>query len=190
MCLPNADGTADLVACNLPAERAVACMRTLDTEAHAAKRGGDPRSIDQLRTDILLDRLEGDRATKGRRGVVDLHIDLTTLAGLDANPGEIPGFGPIVADVARRVADRQHNSEWRVTVTDPDSGTVVWNGITRRRPTVTQRRYLEARNRCCVFPGCRMPAMDSDIDHTRDFAKGGSHRRLPTWDRCAVIIIG
>ena len=52
MCLPNADGTAELVACNLPAERAVACMRTLDTEAHAAKRAGDPRTIDQLRTDI------------------------------------------------------------------------------------------------------------------------------------------
>ncbi len=105
--------------------------------------------------------------------MVDLHIDLTTLAGLDANPGEIPGFGPIIADVARQVAARQHDSEWRVTVTDPESGSVVWNGITRRRPTLTQRRYLEARNRTCVFPGCRMPAMGSDIDHTRDFAKGG-----------------
>jgi Domain of unknown function (DUF222) len=93
MCLPNADGTADLVACNLPVERAAACMRSLDTEAHEAKRSGDPRSIDQLRTDILLDRLDVDRSTTTRRGVVDLHIDLTTLAGLDANPAEIPGFG-------------------------------------------------------------------------------------------------
>ena len=173
MCLPNAEGTADLVACNLPAERAVACMRTLDAEAHVVKRAGDPRSIDQLRSDLLLDRLCGDRSTK-RRGVVDLHIDLTTLAGLDSNPGEIPGFGPIVADVARRVAAGQHHSEWRVTVTDPESGLVAWNGITRRRPNLTQRRYLEARNRRCVFPGCRMPAIDSDIDHTRDFAQGGS----------------
>jgi Domain of unknown function (DUF222)/HNH endonuclease len=174
MCLPNADGTADLVACNLPAEQAAACMRALNTAAHEAKRAGDPRSIDQLRTDILLDRLEVDRSTTGRRGVVDLDIDLTTLAGLDANPAEIPGFGPIVADVARKVAASQHHTEWRVTVTDPDCGTVVWNGVTRRRPTVTQRRYLEARHRCCVFPGCRMPAMNSDIDHTRDFAKGGA----------------
>jgi hypothetical protein len=174
ICLPNTDGTADLVACNLPAERASACMRSLNTEAYEAKRAGDPRSIDQLQTDILLDRLDVDRSTKGRRGVVDLHIDLTTLAGLDANPAEIPGFGPIVADVARRVADGQHNSEWRVTVTDPDNGNVVWNGTTRRRPTVTQRRYLEARYRSCVFPGCRMPALESDIDHTRDFAKGGA----------------
>jgi hypothetical protein len=174
MCLPNADGTADLVACNLPAARAAACMRALDTEAHEAKRAGDPRSIDQLRTDILLDRLDVDRSTRGRRGVVDIHIDLTTLAGLDANPAEVPGLGPIVADVARQVAASQHNSEWRVTVTDPANGTVAWNGITRRRPTVTQRRYLEARHRRCVFPGCRMPALESDIDHTRDFAKGGT----------------
>jgi hypothetical protein len=114
-----------------------------------------------------------DRSTTRRRGVVDLHIDLTTLAGLDANPAEIPGFGPIVADVARQVAARQHDSEWRVTVTDPDRGTVVWNGITRRRPTITQRRDLEARHRDCVFPGCRMPATDSDIDHTVDHANGG-----------------
>jgi Domain of unknown function (DUF222) len=175
ICLPNADGTADLVACNLPAERAAACMRTLNTEARAVKRAGDPRSIDQLRTDIFLDRLDAERSTTKRRGVVDLHIDLTTLAGLDSNPGEISdGFGPIIADVARQVAASEHDSEWRVTVTDPDSGTVVWNGITRRRPTVAQRRYLEARHRRCVFPGCRMPALESDIDHTRDFAKGGA----------------
>jgi hypothetical protein len=173
MCLPNADGTADLVACNLPAERAAACMRSLNTEAHEAKRAGDPRSIDQLRTDMLLDRLDAETSTTRRRGVIDLHIDLTTLAGLDANPGEIPGFGPILADVARKVAASQHDSEWRVTVTDSDNGTVVWNGTTRRRPTVAQRRYLEARHRCCVFPGCRMPAMNSDIDHTVDHAKGG-----------------
>ena len=122
--------------------------------------------------------------------MVDLHIDLTTLAGLDSNPGEIPGFGPIIADVARKVAAGQHDSEWRVTVTDPESGLVAWNGITRRRPNLTQRRYLEARNRRCVFPGCRMPAIDSDIDHTRDFATGRMLPTSPTSDRSAVTIIG
>ncbi len=50
---------------------------------------------------------------------------------------------------------------------------MVWNGTTRRRPTATERRYILARQPVCVFPGCRMPARDSDLDHTVDYAKGG-----------------
>jgi hypothetical protein len=60
-----------------------------------------------------------------------------------------------------------------VSVTDPESGQVVWNGTTRRRPSSTERRYVLARRPVCVFPGCRIPARDSDLDHTEDFAKGG-----------------
>ncbi len=59
------------------------------------------------------------------------------------------------------------------SVTDPETGEVVWNGTTRRRPTATERRYIQARQPVCVFPGCRMPARDSDLDHTSDYAKGG-----------------
>ena len=70
-----------------------------------------------------------------------------------------------------RIANER--GQWRFTVTDPDSGQVVWNGTTRRRPTATERRYIQARQPVCVFPGCRMPARDSDLDHTHDYAKGG-----------------
>ena len=32
---------------------------------------------------------------------MDLQLQLTTLIGLNDNPGLIPGWGPILADIAR-----------------------------------------------------------------------------------------
>jgi hypothetical protein len=46
-------------------------------------------------------------------------------------------------------------------------------GTTRRRPTAGQRRWIEARDRTCVFPGCRAPARNCDIDHRIAYAEGG-----------------
>ena len=188
MCLPNAEGTADLVACNLPAERAVACMRTLDAEAHAAKRAGDPRSIDQLRSDLLLDRLCGDRSTK-RRGVVDLHIDLTTLAGLDSNPGEIPGFGPIVADVARRVAAGQHDRSGGSPSPTRRAGWLPGTGSPAADPTspnaAISRHATDAV--CSPGAGCRRSTPTSTTPGTSPRA---ARPTSPTWGRFAVITIG
>ncbi len=71
------------------------------------------------------------------------------------------------------MAEEQLSAEWRFTVTDPASGQPILNGITRRRPTVAQRRHVEARHRTCIFPGCRMPAVDSDLDHRIPHDEGG-----------------
>jgi HNH endonuclease len=172
------DGTAELVASCLPADKAVAAMRYVNRLAHQLKREGDPRSIDQLRVDITLDLMTGNRpSVEGNRqcnaGVVEITVDLATLVGLSDTPGELNGYGPVVADVARQITNRQPNSQWRVTITHPDSGDVLWNGVTKRRPNNTLRRQIEARSPTCVFPGCRMPAADCDLDHTIDHAHGG-----------------
>jgi hypothetical protein len=133
--------------------------------------------MDQLRADILLDLLEGTQTEgSGRRGVVDIHVDLQTLAGLAETPGELAGFGPVIADIARQVTERQQGSEWRWTVTDPVTGQPIDQGITRRRPTAGQRRQIQTRNPTCVFPGCRMPATACDLDHRIPWAEGGPTR--------------
>jgi hypothetical protein len=168
----NPDGTANLIAYSLPAERANAAFHRLDYLAEAAKGPDDPRSIDQLRADVLLDLIDQGTGSS-RRGVVDLRVDLATLTGLAEDPGELDGYGPVIADVARQVAATQVGSQWRVAVTDPDRGAVLWNGTTKRRPSAAQRRYVEARSPSCVFPGCRMPATRSDIDHRVDHSQGG-----------------
>jgi hypothetical protein len=79
----------------------------------------------------------------------------------------------VISDIARQIVDRQADGEWRVTVTDPDTGAVLADGTTTRRPTAAQRRYLEARQTTCSNPRCRMPAHRSDIDHNHRRARGG-----------------
>lgn len=170
----NPDGTGNLFACDLPADRLTAIQRRLHDVAMSLRTKHESRTMDQLRTDIFLDLLDGvPHAQRQRRGVVDIHVDLTTLAGLTNAPGELNGFGPVVADVARRIVAESGDSDWRWTVVDQRRG-VVANGTTRRRPTTTQRRRIEARFRTCVFPGCRMPATRSDLDHTIPHAEGGA----------------
>ncbi|WP_281896881.1 DUF222 domain-containing protein, partial [Phytohabitans aurantiacus] len=53
------EGTAFLGGTNLPTERAAAASARIDAIARAARRGGDERTLDQLRADTFLDLLEG-----------------------------------------------------------------------------------------------------------------------------------
>jgi len=164
------DGTAHLFGLDLPPEQVAAITRRIDRLARAVGCGGDPRTIDQRRADVYLDILSG-RERDGAGGTVELRVDLETLAGLAESPGDLDGYGPVVADIARRVAAAGTRAEWRVTVTDPDTGATLHAGTTRRRPTASQRRRVQARDRTCIFPGCRMPAVQCDLDHRIPWAQ-------------------
>ena len=97
--------------------------------------------------------------------------DALAVALIADASGELAGYGPVIADVARQVALDQAQAPWRYTV--KHLGQVVATGTTRRRPTAVQRRHIAAHNPTCVFPGCRMPAVDCDLDHREDWARGG-----------------
>jgi hypothetical protein len=169
----NPDGTADLMGMQLPPQRVGAIAKYLNKIARSLKTAGDPRRMDQLRADVFLDLLEGRHLGESAgKAMVDIVVDLETLIGLSDTPAEIPGMGPVIADIARQVVAEQHNAEWRYTVTD-QTGQTVHTGTTRKRPTVAQRRHVEARNPTCVFPGCRMPSRNCDIDHTVAVIDGG-----------------
>ncbi|MDN5931126.1 MAG: HNH endonuclease [Pseudonocardia sp.] len=43
-----------------------------------------------------------------------------------------------------------------------------------RFPRAALRRHVEARDRACVFMGCRAPAGSTDQDHTVDVERGGA----------------
>ena len=168
-------GTGSIHATSLPADRLAAGMKRLNRLARKAKTRKDPRTMDQVRTDVFLDLLCGtlQDAQPGTGALVDIRVDLATLAGLSEAPGEIPGWGPVIADVARRIVAEQHDAEWRVVLTDPGSGEVVHDTTTRRRPTAAQQRHVQARHPTCTFPGCRMPAVGCDIDHLRPYSEHG-----------------
>lgn len=175
---PMVEGTANLSGHNLPPDRVTAITRRINKMARSLRGGEETRTMDQLRADIYLDLLQGTCGTTAgvgseARGVVHLTVDLDTLAGLNDHSGELNGFAPVISDITRRVAADQHDAQWQYTVTDTRTGE-IHTGTTRRRPTRSQRRRIEARDRTCVFPGCRMPAIDSDIDHKKTWQEGGA----------------
>lgn len=171
---PTIDGTADIHAYGAPIDRAAAIGRKINGLARNLRTADEGRTMDQLRMDVFLDLLEGGYSGSARpaRGTVDLHVDLETLAGLSEAPGELAGYGPVIADVARQVAKTQSDSEWLTTFTD-QHGNIVHTGTTRRRPTTGQKRQIHAQYPTCVFLGCRMPAAQCDIDHITPWSHGG-----------------
>jgi hypothetical protein len=115
----------------------------------------------------------GGRAQQRRRrrqarrcGEATVRIDYTTLLGLNDQPGELVGYGPITAQTARRIAK---DASLRRIVTDPLTGEAMDLGRTRYRPSAELREWIEERDRTCTFPGCGRPAVRCDLDHRRDW---------------------
>jgi hypothetical protein len=169
------EGTANLLGLDLAPDRVAAVSRRINLIARTLRTSGEARTMDQLRADVFLDLLQGKHHHRRETasGVVDLHVDLDTLTGLAESPGDLDGYGPVIADIAHQVATQQRDAEWRYVVTHPESGMPIHVGTTQRRPTTSMRRLIEARYRTCVFPGCRMPARACDLDHRIPWSHGG-----------------
>jgi len=93
------------------------------------------------------------------RGVIELHIDAGTLAELD--PAEHPTWAALITDLQTQLTTRR-----------PDAREATPG--TERFPDAALARLIEMRDRECVFIGCGMPALRSDIDHTRAVLDGGA----------------
>ncbi len=165
------DGTANLSGFDLAPHRVASVTRRINQIARTLRGGGETRTMDQLRADVYLDLLDGTPHKTRSSGAVHLTVDLDTLVGLTDHPGDLNGFGPVIADIARNVADRQPDTQWRYTITDTPTDEPLHTGTIRRRPTASQRRTVEAQNHTCVFPGCRTPATDCDLDHRTTWAE-------------------
>lgn len=170
---PTVDGTADLLGLHLQPDRAAAAADRINKMAQNLKTADEPRTIDQIRADVYLDILQGVEGDGvGRRGVVNIVTDLETLARLADHPGDLAGYGPVIADIARQVAESGHN-QFQYSVVDSASGDLVHSGVTRRRPTAETARFVKNRQSTCVFKGCRMPSEACDLDHRKLHAEGG-----------------
>lgn len=172
---PTLAGTANIMLTDIAPDKAAMAFDRINTLAKSLHISGEPRTMDQLRADIALDLLSGSPTHQNAKGgTVNIHVDLETLARLTDDPGELAGFGPVVADIARQVAEDHQNAEWRFRVTDPATGQPIHMGATRqRRHTADQRRRVELRDLVCATPGCRMPAVECDIDHIKPWAETG-----------------
>lgn len=174
---PDGMGTAEAY---LPADGMASLRAALDAAASAirSEHPGDGRTTDQLRVDALVQmaqdslrtgRLGGNESGQrlatahGRRPLIQVTVPFSSLLGLDDQPAELTGYGPIPASVARRIAA---NGTWRRLLTDPASGALLDCGRTRYQPPPDLIDHVITRDRRCRFPGCGQPAYRCQIDHT------------------------
>ena len=157
---------------------------------------GDDRSADQRRADALI-QLALDRLTptststtasttastggvpcgplptgQGLRPGVQVTVALSTLLGLDEQPGELAGYGPVTADTARRLA-ADPTGTWRRLLTDPH-GHLLDYGRRTYRPPRNLANHVITRDGTCRFPGCRRPARICELDHQKPWNNGGT----------------
>ena len=174
---------------------AAARLRPGTFEERQAKAGaatGDPRSRDQLRSDLMTDLLLtgepacGDgaphTAAQGIRAEVAIVIPALTLLGEGTKPATLLGRGPIDLDTALRLASQA--PELIRLLTDPVTGVLVTADT--HRLSASLRRYLEQRDKHCRFPVCNRDARYADIDHTIPWEHGG--RSVP--ENLAVLCRG
>jgi hypothetical protein len=185
-CYPESDGMATVIAI-LPAEDAQSVMKSI--EAFIVKRNSDDSeesnktsdwsllSADMKRADALtsiaaqaLASLADDVRPHRRPFTVSVAVDLPTLLGLAENPGQLAGYGPIPASVARRLAA---DATWQRFISDPTTGNLLDFGRETYLPPQELVDFLLARDRVCRFPGCRRTGQSLDIDHAKSWETGG-----------------
>jgi len=184
-CRPEADAMGSLWAL-LPAAGTALVNTVLDAAADAMKTGHphDGRTHAQRRADALVAMAElawqtghlggarcGPRLARRQRRRVEIGVlvPYPTLLGLTDQPGELAGFGPIPASVARRIAA---GGVWRRILTDPTNGRVLDYGKTRYRPPRDLAEHIIARDRTCRGVACNRRAETCDIDHTINYPDG------------------
>ncbi len=196
---PEPDGMATIIAL-LPAADAQIVMLAINalarTEAQSDEIGIDAKRADAL-TQIAVRALEsvGEISAHRRPVTVNLTIDLPTLLDLAQSPGELSGYGPIPASIARALAA---DGNWRRLITEPITGHLLEYGRETYQPPQALVDFLLARDRTCRFPGCRQPAQRGDIDHAIAWDDGGQtdavnlgllcrrHHRLKTHDGWSI----
>jgi len=171
---PMVDGTANLQGLDLAPDRVAGVARRINGIAKSLRGGSEKRTMDQIRADVFLDLIEGQHRDANDASVVHINVDLDTIAGLTEHASEVAGYGPVISDIARQVADVHQGGEWRWSLNGTQDNEYICGGTARRRPDAPQRRDIQSRDRNRVFPGCRMPAVDCDIDHTTPWAAGGA----------------
>ena len=151
---------------------------TFATDPEIEHLPADTRTWAQIQADLFSDLLlTADPSAAHGDGLdhiqarVQVTVAATTLTGADDRLAELDGHGPLDPDVARDLAAR--NTGWSRLFLDPSGMLIETDTYT---PTEGMRRFLRARDQHCRFPGCRMPAHRSEIDHNHDHATGGRTR--------------
>jgi hypothetical protein len=183
ICRPEPDGMASIWM-RLAADGAATIMTALNACA-AVRESGDERTADQRRADaaveIALAALDNPNlpTAHGLRPAVSITIAESTLRGLDDQPAELEGYGPIPASMGRRIAG-QPGATFRYWTVDANGRLLdkqPGQGETsteRYEPTVPIARHVTTRDQHCVHPGCRRKATRCELDHRIPWPAGAT----------------
>ncbi len=167
---------------------AQACMSALRARAQAREftelRDSDdqPLPAGQRRIRALIASLlsHGPRDSHVEAHV-DIVIDLPTLLGLQDSMAlsSVGNRAPVLVsgiDV-REFLDSIGGIKLRRLVCDPMTGHLVDLGRKRYVPSARLREFITARDVTCRFPGCERSARNGQIDHAREWNRGGTTDR-------------
>ncbi|WP_136708795.1 HNH endonuclease signature motif containing protein [Agromyces sp. H66] len=165
------------------AERAVAIDARLTVLA-AREASGDTRTTAQRAADLAADLLLGgvladdDRTRRGAAGstgavrpCINVTVPMLTLLGLDDEPAELEGYGPIDPHTALRLT--AHAPSMRRILVHPEIGTALSYGREHYRAPADLDGFVRVRDGRCRFPGCSRRAEYADLDHTVARGHGG-----------------
>lgn len=154
------------------AETVVAVLDRADAIARTARAAGDPRTLDQLRSDALCSlALFGSLAAEHNSfgaplpaAAVRIVVPFEVAAGLSDAACELPGHGWVTAAHARRIMTGE-GSVWQRLAVDVNTGRALQLSTDRYRPTPAMVEHVRAVDGVCRAPGCQVPADRCDLDH-------------------------
>lgn len=127
-CRPAPDSMAYLTAL-VPMTQGVAALAAVKKAAVSilGQDGGDPqqRSLSQIEADVLIERLTGQTHADAVPLTVNLVLsDRALLTNCDDETAHLDGYGPIPAEIARRVITTSTTPHGPATPTDGEAATV------------------------------------------------------------------
>ncbi len=131
------------------------------------------------------------------RVALNVTVPVHTLLGLAEAPGELAGYGPLPAGLARALAFGP-GSTWRRLLTDENGRLLEIAERTSPAPPAPTAghdpgaalaEYVRLREGTCYAPGCRQPAHRCDLDHLVAHPEGRTeadnlYPRCRTHHRC------
>ncbi|MBO0865548.1 MAG: DUF222 domain-containing protein [Mycobacterium sp.] len=157
----------------LPVARGVSVYAAL---RRAADTTFDDRSRGQVMADTLVERVTGRDASAATPIAVNLVLSDETLLSGDATPADICGYGPIPAEVARRlvsaaVSDPRSRATLRRLYAHPRSGALVAMESRARLFPRGLAAFIGLRDQRCRTPYCDAPIRHRD--HAVPHCRGG-----------------
>ena len=170
---PEGDGVA-ILQVRGPAEQIVAAFDALNAHARAECAAGDGRTLGQLMSDTLVERVTGLAHATDVSVEIGLVMSTEGLLRTEQVPAMLAGFGPVPPELAHDLCAAGEQTWLRRLFTDPVDGSLVARDPRRRRFDGPLAKLITSRDRTCRQPGC--DCRIRDLDHVLAHHRGGQTR--------------